>query len=337
MPPYPRSPSTVALVDASAARRGGAGVLPGSWLVAMLLASVISLKLLMGAAGLTISPSASGDEPFYICGVAALALRLGLPREGARWCRAIGDAAEYCALFTAIGLIGTVASYPVAALSHGYADAGLERIDRLLGFDWLAWYRTVAAHPVLQVAGGIAYRSIYLTPAILLGHFAWHGRSDEARRFLVTFWVAGILTLTLYAFMPAVGPLAWLWHGPLPYLPASALWQPQMIPELRAHTLHVVDLGRLRGLVSAPSFHTASAVLFVAAAWPIRGLRVPLTVLNVAMLLSTPVEGTHYLADMLAGAAVAAVALVIVRLVVITGRVIVRHRGGNRWGASPLG
>ena len=35
-------------------------------------------------------------------------------------------------------------------------------------------------------------------------------------------------------------------------------------------------------------------------------------VINVAMLLSTPVEGTHYLADMIAGALVAIAALGIV-------------------------
>ena len=35
--------------------------------------------------------------------------------------------------------------------------------------------------------------------------------------------------------------------------------------------------------------------------------------LNAAMLLSTPVEGTHYLSDMLIGAVVAVAAVVIVR------------------------
>ncbi|HSI16732.1 MAG TPA: phosphatase PAP2 family protein, partial [Sphingomonas sp.] len=83
----------------------------------------------------------------------------------------------------------------------------------------------------------------------------------------------------------------------------------QLIPELRLHMFHVIDLGAIRGLVSAPSFHTASAVLFIAAAWPWRTLRWPLLALNVAMLISTPVEGTHYLSDMILGAAVAGVAL----------------------------
>ena len=92
-------------------------------------------------------------------------------------------------------------------------------------------------------------------------------------------------------------------------MPDSGLWQPELIPALRHHAIHAIDLGELRGLVSAPSFHTAAGVLYIATAWRIRQLRWPVLGLNAAMLIATPVEGTHYLADMLLGALVAAVAL----------------------------
>jgi len=95
-------------------------------------------------------------------------------------------------------------------------------------------------------------------------------------------------------------------------LPESEMWQAGVIPALRAHQVHVVDLGHLRGLVSAPSFHTAAAVLFIHTAWRSRDLRWPVLGINLAMLLATPVEGTHYLTDMILGAAVAAVAILLV-------------------------
>jgi membrane-associated phospholipid phosphatase len=91
-------------------------------------------------------------------------------------------------------------------------------------------------------------------------------------------------------------------------MPTSALYQSQLIPELRNGSLQQVSLGALRGLVCAPSFHTTSAVLFMLTAWPIRSLRWPLIAVNVAMLFSIPVEGTHYLADMIGGVLVALVA-----------------------------
>ncbi|MEO5867826.1 MAG: phosphatase PAP2 family protein, partial [Sphingomonas sp.] len=162
---------------------------------------------------------------------------------------------------------------------------------------------------VLQLLGTIAYQSIYVSPAVLLGHFARVGDRMRAYRFITAFWVSAVLALLLFATMPAVGPLAYFVHGPLPYLPDSERYMADLIPALRLHEIHLIDLGAIRGLVSAPSFHTASAILFIATAWPHRMLRWPLTAMNVAMLVSTPVEGTHYLTDMIVGAAVAGIGL----------------------------
>ncbi|VVT22237.1 conserved membrane hypothetical protein [Sphingomonas sp. EC-HK361] len=279
-------------------------------------ASVIMLSLLMHAARLTIDPLGEGIVPYYLAGGVAIFLRLNGERWIPRYGRVIADCAEYYALFTGIALIGAVASYPIAALTYGFHDAALQRIDVALGFDWLAWYRTVAEHPLLQHIGLAAYRSIYLTPAILLGWFAWHGDRAAAHRFLITFWLAALVTLALYVLMPAVGPLAYLWHAPLPYMPESELWQEGLIPALRDHRVGVIDLSHLRGIVSAPSFHTAAAVLYIHTAWSRRELRWPILAINIAMLLATPVEGTHYFIDMILGAVVAVVAILAVKRIV---------------------
>jgi hypothetical protein len=55
-------------------------------------------------------------------------------------------------------------------------------------------------------------------------------------------------------------------------------------------------------------------VVFIAAAWPVARLRWFIMPINATMLLATPVEGTHYLADMIAGALVAGAAILIVRI-----------------------
>lgn len=283
-------------------------------LFACLFAGFAALTAMMYAAGLVIDPASHGILPYYVVAAVLIPLRLGAGRWIPRYGQAIADCAESYGAFMLIALTGATAAYPIAALTSGMHDAALQRIDAALGFDWLAWYRLVADHRPLQWLGLAAYRSIYLTPAILLGWFAWTGERAAAHRFLLTFWVAAILTLALYPLMPAIGPLSYLWHGPLPYLSESEQWQQSLIPALRAHQVHWVDLGHLRGIVSAPSFHTAAAVLYIAAAWPRRELRAPIVALNVAMLLSTPVEGTHYLADMLLGAAVAVVAILAMRV-----------------------
>jgi membrane-associated phospholipid phosphatase len=115
-------------------------------------------------------------------------------------------------------------------------------------------------------------------------------------------------------------------------MPESELWQPQLIPALRAHEVHVIDLTRLRGLVSAPSFHAAAATLYIAYGWTIPRLRWPVLGMNAAMLLATPVEGTHYLTDILLGIAVAVVAIAVATLRAVPQE---RHSQAEGHGLGP--
>ncbi|WP_369805582.1 phosphatase PAP2 family protein [Sphingobium sp. EM0848] len=284
-------------------------------LVALML-GVLALTVLMHMAKLHFDPWLSSNLPYYAGGLAMLLVRIGLPWVDWRHSTAVAHFCEYAGLFTLISLMGASASYPVAALTSGYADAALHRIDLALGFDWLKWYRLVSAYQLLQFLGTAAYRSIYVTPALLLWHCAWTGERERAYRFLAGFWLAALMTLLLFSLVPAVGPFSYLWHGPINYMPESELWQSGLIPALRNHEVHIVDLGQLRGIVSAPSFHTAAAVLYMAMGWRIARLRWLIVALNAAMLLSTPVEGTHYLIDMILGFIVAQVALALVNLYV---------------------
>ena len=283
--------------------------LPGSWMIAGAMLGVGTVATLMYRAGLVIDPTAWSILPFYACAILVIGLCAGLRNGRARWQRLMRDLAEYLGLATLIALVGALASYPDAAGTRGFVDPVLARADAAIGFDWLAWYRLVATHPVLQVAGRVAYDSIFWMPALILAAFAWEERRDRARALIAALALAAAITLTLFRLAPAVGPLAFEWRGPVPYMPESALWQPQLIPPLREHLIRVVDVGALRGLVSFPSFHTAAAAIFIAAAWPLPKLRWPVLAINAAMLLATPVEGTHYLVDMIAGAGVAGVAL----------------------------
>jgi hypothetical protein len=290
-----------------------ARLLPAAWLVWVLGASCLVVAAMMAQAQLIVVPRTIGFAA-AVAVMLPLALgRWGLRRPVSLRHRQLQAFCEDAFLFLATSLLGVLASYPAAAATSGFADAGLAHVDRLLHFDWLAWYGIVSRHPLLQHLGVAAYAAIYVSPLILLGYFAISQRRCEARRFIATYWLAVVLTLALFPLFPAEGPLAFLWHGPIPYMPTSALYQEQLIPALRAHQMTDIDLGALRGLVCAPSFHAASAVVFIAAAWPIPRLRWVLVPINLAMLAATPVEGTHYLTDIIAGALVAGAAIVAVR------------------------
>jgi len=279
------------------------GGLAASWLV---------LALLLWDARLGIAPTGPAPAAAFcwLLGSGTIAWLLRTPADRAE--QVARDAAEYFGVFVALALFGVLGSYAVAAQTFGYSDASLAQLDRSLGFDWIAWYGFVARHPALQVAERIAYQCIYVSPVALLAYYAATGRKHEARIFIASVWVAAVLTLLLFVLVPARGPLAALWQGPIPYMPASALYQSELIPQLRSHGLGEIHLESLQGVVCAPSFHAASGILYIIAAWRARPLRWPLLLVNAAMLLATPVEGTHYLVDILAGAAVALVSVLLV-------------------------
>lgn len=288
------------------------GLIPGGWLALGFALSVLCVAALLYDDAITIDPWAPSTLLFGAAFATLGAIRFATRDAPTNAQRIARDLSESVGLFMGVGLLGAVATYPLAADTRGSVDAMLQQIDVALHFNWLAWYDLVVAHRSLQILGTAAYQSIFVTPALILGHYAFADKHVEARRFLVTFWLAAVISLALFRYIPALGPLATLWHGPVPYLPESGLYEADLLPALRSHMLREVDLGTLRGLVSAPSFHTVSAVLYIAAGWRIARLRWTVLVLNMAMLVSTPIEGTHYLADMVAGAAVAIAALVIV-------------------------
>jgi len=287
--------------------------IPARWLTFAVCASAVVVLALMVQNRLGIAWSEGAFAALVSVFAGLGTLRYGLRRPASEMQRRLRDGAEYLLLLLGMSAIGGIASYAAASDTHGYADALLARMDQRLHFNWLDWYTTVAAHPVLQHLGAAAYGSIYISPLTMLCVMAWQGDDVRARRFLATFWLAATLTLVLFPLFPAKGALEYLWRGPIPYMPTNGLYQGEIIPALRAHTFGSIQIGALRGLVCAPSFHTVCATLYIATALPMRRLRWALVPLNAVMLLSTPVEGTHYLSDMVIGFMVAMFALVVVR------------------------
>ncbi|MFZ1743761.1 MAG: phosphatase PAP2 family protein [Pontixanthobacter sp.] len=283
-------------------------------MLAALCLSALVLAVMMASMKLSLDISSGGAQALcsavFLCG----GIRYHYRSATFGRARATRDFAEYTGIFIIIALLCATASYPIAAASQGFTDPLLARLDGLMYFNWLDWYQMVAGNRMLQIAGRAAYANIYFSPLLLIATFAITGERSRAEWFLISFWLGAIMTLLLFLAMPAVGPLSYLWDRPIPYMPTSGTFQADLLPPLRGQIFGAIDLGNLQGLVCAPSFHTTSAILYIAAAWKHRLLHWPVLALNLAMLVATPVEGTHYLTDMIGGAGVAFAALVLIRL-----------------------
>lgn len=283
--------------------------IPRGWLLTALTLSGLAVLALMVRDGLTVVAASGGLAAFLAAFAVGGVAWFWARSEATRLHERVKDFAEHSTIFLAISVLGGIASYAAATCTSGFADPMLSRCDHLLHFDWLALYRVVARNPLLQHAGALAYSSIYISPFLIIGYHAWTGGRASARRFLLSFWLGATLTLLLFPLFPAKGALEYLWRGPIPYMPTTGLYQGAIIPALRAHALTSVDVGTMRGLVCAPSFHTVCGVLYMAAAWPVPALRRVLVPINLLMLTATPIEGAHYLSDMILGLVVATVAI----------------------------
>lgn len=226
--------------------------------------------------------------------------------------RAAGDrAAELVfgfALFLALTTGTGLMSYLAATIGRPWADPWLARSDAALGFDWLAWYRLVQSHPLLHHLLAAAYASMIPQVTLCLFAFPLVGMGARNREFIATLAAGMVPTLLGFALFPAV--CAWVYYDVDPtHIPVHML----DLQALRGGAFPVLDLARMHGLVTFPSYHAVVAVLLICAARGTSFFFLSLAV-NLLMLASVPSEGGHYLTDLLAGVAVALASILLVRV-----------------------
>jgi membrane-associated phospholipid phosphatase len=86
----------------------------------------------------------------------------------------------------------------------------------------------------------------------------------------------------------------------------------------------IINISRLAptGLVTFPSFHAAGAVLLAWAVSHIPYLRLPGLLLSILMLAATPLHGSHFLTDVLAGMILAALSIAMTGLLLSKAQIL---------------
>ena len=219
--------------------------------------------------------------------------------------RRLSDAGHYAALWVAFCAAGFVFTYVAATLAMPLRDDEFAAIHAAMGFHWLGWSRFIGAHRVIHLPLFIAYATFL--PQIV-GSILYFAHTEQTDRNAELIWIAMlslILTTTVSAFLPAVGPYVHFYGRQTDDI--------VMLMSLRAGGPHTIAFSSLKGIITLPSFHTVLAIVFIYVhRLPSRSF-VPLAILNVLMLISIPSEGHHYLIDMISGAVVAAICIAIVR------------------------
>lgn len=207
----------------------------------------------------------------------------------------------------------TPLTYIVAAAAMPLQDARLYAIDQALGLDWRSYLAFVDERPLLSALLAKAYAMIGSQILIVPLLLAAAGRFCRLQQYILALALTLIATTVISIFVPA---MALYFHLGLTAADHPNVSVPSYdeflreFPLLRDGSLRELSLFGLNGIVTFPSFHAASAVLYAWALWPIRWIRPVVVIVNAAMLASTPVGGGHYFIDIFAGIAVTLLAVV---------------------------
>jgi PAP2 superfamily protein len=219
----------------------------------------------------------------------------------------LADMALWGALVTAFSVAAAIFTYLNATLAFPLVDSELARIDAGLGFSWPAWFQFVNAHPLLKGLFVIVYAGLLPECAASVIYFAHRRRSDRIAEFLWGALLSILITATISGIVPALGAFE---HFGVPG-PAKATYLPHLLA-LREGTALSFSVNAIQGIITMPSYHTVLAILIIYVYRGCGRLFTLALVLNSVMLLSLPSEGGHYLIDLIAGGAVAAVTIAII-------------------------
>jgi len=282
-----------------------------SW--GLIVAMVVACLLAIDGLGFQVDP---GRAMLPAGGLAILAAAVAIGRVGGRPRLEAGATAFLqMTLFT---IIGVVLSYALAARARPLWDDRLAAADRALGFDWPAVFHAADGSVAALWIGGIAYHSLTVQMIVAIVVLSATGRNDRLRIAIVAAILSGFVTILISGVTPAMGNV----FDPARYrhLWPSVAWMEQdMLRGLRAGTWRTLDLTQLMGIVSFPSYHATLPVILTWAQRDIRGWRLVAPVWAGLTIVATPLFGGHYGVDVVAGIALAVMALKIVPTLVRNG------------------
>jgi membrane-associated phospholipid phosphatase len=204
-------------------------------------------------------------------------------------------------------------TYAAAATGAPLQDNLFAAMDAALGFNWMAWKDVIVSDSRILYVTSRLYEfledqaiCVGLLSVIFLRFTVFH-------RFMVAWILTLAVVISCSAFIPAFA--AFYHYG--------VVEEMRQIMSIASGYIHIEQLEQVRagtpfdpyhspvGIIAFPSFHAAGAVLFAYFFWHFPLLRWPMLFLNLGMILITPIIGSHYFVDIIAGVIVAGLAIAV--------------------------
>lgn len=203
-------------------------------------------------------------------------------------------------------LPGGMFSYITVRLNGPNIDQALTTFDKAIGIDWVNVTNYAAQFPdVMAIASHIYLSSLFVSAASLFVFGMLLEKPERVHEFVTNSIFAGLLCSLIGGLLPADGYYVYsnISQSVMASIsPVVGLADMTQINEIRSGELKTLFIEGGLGVVSFPSFHTVLSLILI---WMARGTGIffAISILwNVAILISTPIMGNHYIADVLGGA-----------------------------------
>jgi membrane-associated phospholipid phosphatase len=217
-----------------------------------------------------------------------------------------------------LSVVVLLASYLAISLNHPLVDSLLANADQRLGFNASYIVSLVNRVPVLSSILMYSYSSFSVQLLVLPILLVASRLPASAFMLVLSYGFVGLAACLISVWFPAVGSHV-TYDIASQHLPSVNLhYGYAFLAEfnaVREQSHFTVSLARAQGILTFPSVHTAVAVLCAVAGFKQRFLRYPMIALNLLMVASTVSHGGHYLVDVIAGIALASLALVVASMI----------------------
>ncbi|WP_092090323.1 phosphatase PAP2 family protein [Bradyrhizobium brasilense] len=215
-----------------------------------------------------------------------------------------------------VAIAATMLTYAAATVGRPLMDDQLLRADQLIGYDWRAYAGFFAGSGTMVRIVSEFYNSIFYLPNVVILALAIKKDVKTLEKFILAAIISLLLTIGIFALVPAT--TAWT-HLHLSDTEISSFrnlplssdgWIDELI-RIREGSLRSLRNFQGKGLIAFPSFHCAAALILIWASWNILWLRIPMTLVNLGMILATPIVGGHYVTDLIGGLVITIVSVIL--------------------------
>jgi hypothetical protein len=202
-------------------------------------------------------------------------------------------------------IVGGATAIAALALQVPFVDSSLAEADRVLGYDPEAFVRVLTRLPGVIPAVFFGYDKIDRMLVLIVILLAILGRTERVRELCFIYVLTLAYACSASILLPAQGAyihMALSDEMQLAIPAGSGVYHAEILEAWRSGAAKAIDLGRLPGVVTFPSFHTAMALML---AWSVRDVpwvRWPTVLFATAALGGVLPIGGHYFVDVIAGA-----------------------------------